>query len=225
MGPRWPRHALCYLPQAMADTRRAPCACTRFPAEPARIVITGGPGAGKTALLEVVRRMFCEHVVILPEAAGILFGGGFPRRPSPPAREAAQRAIFRVQHEVERLTVEERAAVVVLCDRGTIDGAAYWDAEPERFWNEVGTTHDRELARYAAVLHLRTPPDGDGYDRSNPLRIETPEQAAYRDRRILEAWAGHPLRTVVPSHASFLDKLAAAITALRPLVPASCVLG
>lgn len=201
------------------------CTCTELPAEAPRIVVTGGPGAGKTALLEVLRRMFCDHVVILPESASILFGGGFPRRPSPAAHEAAQRAIFRVQHEIERLTVEEHRAVVVLCDRGTVDGSAYWDAEPDRFWNELGTTHDRELARYAAVFHLRTPADGDGYDRSNPLRIETPEQAAYRDHRILEAWAGHPSRTIIPSHASFLEKLATAVAAVRPLIPASCALG
>lgn len=86
------------------------CACATLPAEPPRIVITGGPGAGKTALLEVVRRMYCEHVVILPESASILFRGGFPSRPTPAAHEAAQRAIFRVQHEVERLVEEGRVA-------------------------------------------------------------------------------------------------------------------
>ena len=46
-----------------------------------RVVLTGGPGAGKTATLELIRRSsFCEHVQILPESAGIVFGGGFPRR-------------------------------------------------------------------------------------------------------------------------------------------------
>ena len=34
-----------------------------------RVVLTGGPGAGKTALLELIRRSFCSHVKILPEAA------------------------------------------------------------------------------------------------------------------------------------------------------------
>jgi uncharacterized protein (DUF2249 family) len=44
-----------------------------------RIVLTGGPGAGKTAVLELFRAAVCEHVNVLPEAAGIVFGGGFPR--------------------------------------------------------------------------------------------------------------------------------------------------
>jgi adenylate kinase len=33
-----------------------------------RVVLTGGPGAGKTALLELIRQSFCSHVKVLPEA-------------------------------------------------------------------------------------------------------------------------------------------------------------
>ncbi len=31
------------------------------------MVLTGGPGAGKTAILELVRRTLCPHVALLPE--------------------------------------------------------------------------------------------------------------------------------------------------------------
>ena len=48
-----------------------------------RIVLTGGPGAGKTAVLELIRQAFCVHVRVLSEAAGIVFGGGFPREDDP----------------------------------------------------------------------------------------------------------------------------------------------
>lgn len=54
------------------------CACTELH-PPRRIVLTGGPGAGKTAVLEMMRKTLCEHVVVVPESAGIVFGGGFPR--------------------------------------------------------------------------------------------------------------------------------------------------
>ncbi|HVY44872.1 MAG TPA: AAA family ATPase, partial [Minicystis sp.] len=84
------------------------------------IVLTGGPGAGKTAVLEVVRKHFCDHVEVLSESAGIVFGGGFPRRSTPAAKRAAQRAIFGVQREIERLAIEESRADLVLCDRGTL---------------------------------------------------------------------------------------------------------
>ena len=85
------------LPQSNA---RPACGCTARSHVPLLVVLTGGPGAGKTAVLEVIRRNFCEHVAVLPEAASILFGGGFPRRPDRNARAAAQRAIARVRAEV-----------------------------------------------------------------------------------------------------------------------------
>lgn len=65
-----------------------------------RVVMTGGPGAGKSAVLELVKQSFCKHVMVLPEAAGIVFGGGFPRRPDVTSSQSAQRAIFFVQREL-----------------------------------------------------------------------------------------------------------------------------
>jgi predicted ATPase len=53
-----------------------PCACGRQH-DVRRIVLTGGPGAGKTAVLELVRQEFCARQSVA-EAAGIVFGGGFP---------------------------------------------------------------------------------------------------------------------------------------------------
>jgi len=70
------------------------CGC-RERHEARRIVLTGGPGAGKTAVLALVKQSLCQHLRVLPEAAGILFGGGFPRSDGLDARRAAQRAILR----------------------------------------------------------------------------------------------------------------------------------
>ncbi len=44
-----------------------------------RIVLTGGPGGGKTTAADLFRREIGDRVVIVPEAATILFQGGFPR--------------------------------------------------------------------------------------------------------------------------------------------------
>lgn len=185
-------------------------------------MITGGPGAGKTAVLEIVRRHFCEHVAVLPESAGIVFGGGFPRWPTEPGRRAAQRAIFHVQRELEQLAEEERSAALTLCDRGTIDGAAYWPGPPETFFAAVGTTEQEQLARYDAVIHLRTPTLNGGYNTSNPLRIESAREAAHIDARIAAAWAAHPRRFFVESSEDFLDKAARALALLRAEVPSCC---
>src|SRR5512139_62310 len=142
------------------------CGCTReHPRR--RVVLTGGPGAGKTALLELVRHSFCPHVHVLAESAGIVFGGGFPRVDEPVARAAAQRAIFWVQRELEVIG-DTRNPAIVLCDRGTVDGAAYWPGTMDDFWVSLGTTREQELGRYDVVIHLRTPEQAQGYNHRNP---------------------------------------------------------
>ena len=164
------------------------CACTLVhPAK--RVVLTGGPGAGKTAVLEMMRKTLCQHVQVVPEAASVVFGGGFPRVDAAAARRAAQRAIFYVQRELEAAVVAQDVAIA-LCDRGTVDGSAYWSGDGE-LWREVDTTLDEQLGRYAAVIHLRTPALERGYNHRNPLRIESAVEAAALDARIADAWAKH----------------------------------
>jgi predicted ATPase len=183
-------------------------------------VLTGGPGAGKTAVLELIRLFFCEHVHTLPESAGIIFGGHFPRNHRADIQRAAQRAIYHVQRELES-TADVVEAAVVLCDRGTIDGAAYWPGDGDLF-TSVGSSREAELARYHAVIHLRTPTSPRAYNRDNPLRIESLEEAAVIDARILEKWAGHPRRFVVPATDDFLNKASHALALLRDEVPECC---
>lgn len=187
-----------------------------------RVVLTGGPGAGKTAALEVIRRLYAPHVQVLPEAASIVFGGGFPRRASPAAVRCAQLAIYRVQEQLERLSVDEPSSHLTLCDRGVLDGLAYWPGGPAGMLAEVG--HDRAslLARYDLVIHLRTPPDGDGYGHSNPLRTEDAEEAHRIDLRILQCWEGHPHRVVVDSTHDFRVKLDRVLELVRAQLPAAC---
>lgn len=200
---------------------QASCQCVLESHDCKLVVITGGPGAGKTALLEMVRRDFCEHVAVLPEAAGIIYGGGFPRHASDVARRAGQRAIYQVQRQLEWLTVAEHRAAVGLCDRGTLDGLAYWPGTEDEYFADLGTTRDAELARYAAVIHLRTPGAGS-YNHRNPLRIESPSEAAVIDGRILTAWSGHRNLHIVEQAADFLDKVARALALIRDQVPPCC---
>jgi predicted ATPase len=196
------------------------CKC-KEPHERRRIVLTGGPGAGKTAVLELVRRYFCKHIDVLPEAASVLFGGGFRRGTTLAGKAAAQRAIFHVQRELEAVADAEANAAIILCDRGTPDGLAYWPG-PVDYWVELGTTRERELARYDAVIHLRTPPSNGGYNHLNPVRIETAAEAAAIDKRIEEAWDGHPRRFMVENTPDFLDKAQAALAILRAELPVCC---
>jgi len=195
-----------------------PCAC-RVDHQRKRIVLTGGPGAGKTAALELIRNSFCPHVRILPEAAGIVFGGGFARGESQVLRCAAQRAIYHVQRELE-VAADTANPAIVLCDRGTVDGVAYW-VGPLDFWHGVGTTLDAELARYDAVIHLRTPSRHE-YNHRNPLRLETADEARAIDERIAAAWSSHPQRHVIEPSRTFLEKAAAVLEVVSTLVPDCC---
>lgn len=183
---------------------------------PKLIVVTGGPGAGKTAVLDIASRMLNHRVAVLPEAASLLFTGGFPRRDNPAARRAAQRAIFHVQHELENLTLDERLVRFAICDRGTLDGLAYWPGPDAEFFAQLGTSLEREIARYALVIHLRTPVVG--YNHQNPLRIETAEQAAAIDARIAAAWAQHPRRVFIDNAPDFMSKAQAALHAIAQAV-------
>jgi predicted ATPase len=195
-----------------------PCACSDVHLAK-RIVLTGGPGAGKTAVLELVRRAMCDHVRVLPESAGILFGGGFPRGTTLENRRAAQRAIFYVQRELEA-SVDRRDTAIVLCDRGTIDGVAYWPGDDDLLAS-VGTSLDEQLARYHTVIHLRTPAAGE-YTHDNPLRVETAPEAAAIDARIAAAWARHPRRFEVPANHDFMHKARLALELLRAEMPPCC---
>lgn len=197
------------------------CTCTAKH-ELKRVVLTGGPGAGKTAFLELVRQSLCQHVVVLPESASLLFAGGFPRQTSPEGRRAVQRAIFHVQHELER-TADLDGAAVVICDRGSLDGLAYWPGDVEDFWPQAHTTLEDELARYAAVIQLRTPTAHGGYNHQNPLRTESAEDAAEIDRRIEQVWAQHPHRHLIDSSHYFLEKAARALQVLHQQLPTCCI--
>lgn len=196
------------------------CGCDQMH-DTRRVVLTGGPGAGKTAVLELVRATACRHVRVLPEAAGIVFGGGFPRHDGFEERRAAQRAIFHVQRELETLGEAEGAAIL-LCDRGTLDGLAYWPGDPKDLWAAVHSSLEAELQRYAAVIHLQTPTAGEGYNHGNPIRTETAQAAALIDTRLAEVWADHPRVTTIPASGDFLVKANAALTVIRSELPDCC---
>jgi AAA domain len=171
-------------------------------------------------VLELIRLFFCRHVHPLRESASIVFGGGFPRNEGVTGRQAAQRAIFHVQRELEATHAQANAAVV-LCDRGTLDGSAYW-LGAGTLWESLGVSREAELTRYHTVIHLRTPTEPAAYEHENPLRIESQAEARAIDDRIAEAWRGHPRMFQVPASPDFLSKAARALEVLRDTVPACC---
>src|SRR4051812_12206942 len=83
-----------------------------------RIVLTGGPSAGKTTLLDLLHKQYGEMVAVAPEAASILFRGGFPRPVTLDDRIHTQRSIYALQRELELQAVAHTKGAPLFCDRG-----------------------------------------------------------------------------------------------------------
>ncbi|HQY65484.1 MAG: AAA family ATPase [Myxococcales bacterium] len=184
-----------------------------------RIVLTGGPGGGKTTAADLFRREIGERVVVVPEAATLLFSGGFPRVSGELAGGAAQRAIYHVQRNLEDVQSMRFPDRILLCDRGTADGAAYWPTASPTFFEAMGTTEQAELARYDAVIFLESAAvGGSSIEGGNPERIETNDEAVALDRKLYALWSKHERFVVVPHNPSFFKKITHGLAAIEALV-------
>jgi hypothetical protein len=180
--------------------------------------MTGGPGGGKTTAADLFRRELGEQVVIVPESATILFGGGFPRTTQIDARRSAQTAVFHVQRNLEDVQAALYPERILLCDRGTVDGAAYWPEGSDGFFGAMGTTLEAELARYDAVVFFETAAvAGLSIEGGNPVRQESLEQARILDRELRRLWSNHRRFLFVPHDQSFFRKLSVALTLLQAI--------
>ncbi|MCA9635936.1 MAG: AAA family ATPase [Myxococcales bacterium] len=196
---------------------------TPAPAQPparCRIVLTGGPGGGKTTAADLFRREIGERVVIVPEAATLLFSGGFPRVREPIARRSAQSAIYHVQRNLEDVQSALYPGRILLCDRGTVDGSIYWPHESDGdFFAAQETTLEDELARYEAVIFFESAAVGGiSIEGGNPIRNESIREALELDRRLREVWSKHPKFWLVPHQRSFFHKMRAGLEALAAVV-------
>ena len=184
-----------------------------------RIVVTGGPGGGKTTAVDLFRREIGERVVIVPEAATLLFSGGFPRSGEPRARRAAQTAIYHVQRNLEDAQSALFPDRILLCDRGSIDGAAYWPDSIEDFFRAVGTSETAELQRYDAVIFFESAAGGGMLiEGGNPIRTEGIAEAVDLDHRLRALWSRHPRFMVVPHNPSFVKKIMFGLATLESIV-------
>lgn len=170
-----------------------------------KIVLTGGPCAGKTTGMHYLARRLREIgyiPIIVPESATILLLAGILPSGNSTIEYAFQRAVFQTTLDLER-TFEEVARhtrvgkPVLLCDRGLMDSRAYVSQQTfDRMTREFGL--DRATmcdARYLGVVHLRSAAVGaEAFYTSanNVVRRETIDEARAQDVRTEHAWVGHP---------------------------------
>ncbi len=184
-----------------------------------RVVLTGGPGGGKTTAADLFRREIGDDVVVVPESATVLFSGGLPRVDEVHARCAAQNAIFHLQRSLELIQSSLYPDRILLCDRGTLDGAVYWPDEGGDFFEKMGTTFDEELARYDGVIFFESAAVGDmSIETGNPARIESNREAIALDKKLRKLWSKHPNFTFVPHNQSFFKKIMFGLAAMESMV-------
>lgn len=180
-----------------------------------RIVLTGGPGCGKSTLMHELRAEdpHARRWLLVPEAAPLLFQAGLDGR-----EKGFQRAVVRLQMALEEICAQSaRPGQALICHRGTLDPLAYWlrnGWDEREFFACTGMSRDEHYRRYLGVIHLQTAAIGaEAHYRRWPdaHRPETPAQAAEIDRLCAYAWCRHPHYVLIDNAGrDWLDKARAA---------------
>jgi len=178
-----------------------------------RIVLTGGPSAGKTVIAQKIAVAHPNQFALVPEAATQVYDALQTRwdKLDLAGRRDVQRKIYRLQVDQEERTAAANPDKILLLDRGTIDGAAYWPEGVEDYWRDVGSTLEAELRRYDAVIWLQTSAALGLYDgdTSNPCRFEHPEAAIASGQLLANLWGDHPTLHKVDAFPNLDHKLSA----------------
>lgn len=194
-----------------------------------KIVITGGPCAGKTSALAVLKAYFSEkgyNVLIVNETATQLISGGVSAK-SLGSDEKFQRLVMELQLKKEEIYLKAAKAMnkdktLIIYDRGTVDNRAYLSAdEYEKLLRDENKTIDELLSYYDAVIHLVTAADkAESFytTENNRARTETPEEARQRDKKIIEAWSRHKSFHIIDNSTDFEGKLRRITEAIEKLI-------
>lgn len=188
-----------------------------------RIVLTGGPCAGKTTVLSKIEQDLREEgykVFIVKESATELIGGGITPFEDGMGMVNFQKLILLYQYQKEELY--NRAVmdckdenVVIIYDRGLLDNKAYiTDEQFDVILKELSLilgykVNEMDIvSRYDMVIHLMTSAGNRGYNlENNKARYESEEEAILLDRRTMYSWIGHDNLHIVDSKDNFDDKI------------------
>lgn len=183
-----------------------------------KIVITGGPCAGKSTAMSRLQDFFEQlgyAVLFIHETATELISGGVAPWTCGTNIDY-QKVQLKLQLEKEKAFEEAAGAmkkekILIVCDRGALDNKAYMPAQVFlSVLDEIGTNEVELRDNYDAVFHLVTAAKGaEEYytTANNASRTETPEQAAALDDKIINAWTGHPHFRVIDNSSDFDNKI------------------
>ena len=179
-----------------------------------KIVITGGPCAGKSTALSKIQSELTQlgyKVLFVSESATEFINNGL----TPWEFRDFQHYLIRYQLMKESICEQAAKAsdqkIIIVCDRGALDNKAYM--APEEFNNilsEIETSEVELRDNYGAVFHLVTAAKGASEfytTANNSARTETPEQAMEMDDKIIAAWTGHPHFRIIDNSTNFEGKI------------------
>ena len=186
--------------------------------EVTKIVITGGPCAGKSTAFSRIQEEFTTmgyQVLFVSETATELINGGITPWTCNTSDEF-QKYLMRLQLEKEKVFFDAALSmscdkVLIVCDRGMLDNKSYMtNSGFQSALKELGLNEIELRDNYDAVFHLVTAANGaeEFYTTANnTARTETPEEARLIDDRLISAWTGHPHLRVIDNSTSFDDKI------------------
>ena len=210
--------------QSQAHMNSAERSISRAAKEIKRIVLTGGPCAGKTTALVKVIEYFTNlgyKVFTIPEVPTMFTQAGMDYlTQNHDFFYEGEKATLEIQLALEdkfmRMAETCTEPCVIVCDRGVMDISAYMRPE---MWTDItsrlGTNSEELRNRYDAVLHLVSAADGaeQFYTTSNNAqRLEQADEAGLRvarelDKKVIRAWTGHPHLRVINNNVDFERKL------------------
>lgn len=183
-----------------------------------KIVITGGPCAGKTTAMEYIQTYFTKKdyaVIFVPEVATELILSGIApwTCKSNLEYQMCQMKLQLAKEEIFMQGVDALKAekIIVVCDRGLLDNRAYMnDEEFQKIQDALDINEEKMLSAYDAVFHLETvaKDNVEAYTlENNGARTETVEEAIALDNKIASSWSNHPNLVVISSHEEVESKL------------------
>lgn len=189
-----------------------------------KIVLTGGPAAGKTTLVSRILKEFQQDhgwkVITIPETATELISG-FGIKPFGNCLTMLEFQDFVIADQLHKEQLAIKAAqmvpeqnVLILYDRALFDDKAYIsDEEFVQVVAKFGLTEQQILSKYDAVIHLVTCAKGAefAYNLGNEARTESIESAIEKDDLTLRAWSPHPNLKIVDNNADFEKKIQRAL--------------
>lgn len=183
-----------------------------------KIVITGGPCAGKTTAMSWIQSYFGKlgyTVLFVPETATELITGGVAPWTCGTNAEY-QKCQMRLQLEKEKIFEQAASTmpaqkVLIVCDRGTMDNRAYMNEQEFcTVMDAIGCNEVELRDHYDAVFHMVTAAKGAEQfytTENNAARTETVEQAVALDDKLIAAWTGHPHLRIIDNDTEFEEKL------------------